>query len=460
MLTLSIPPLRVGGIRTCQYSYMDGPKLQCLDPNCNIAGCQGNRVEIHTQRVYLDTDADLYKQPLPRYLEFNEPWEASPNYSPAATPPLPLEYEEPSAHGSQQRVAHAGCRLAARLLGGAAEGGPGDERSGSGTRGSDEGDSLIGDADPSSGSGTGTGGDEDGTTGGSNEGGSLISGAEPSSGSGSDGDGDEGGSTGGSNEGGSLISDAEPSSGSGSDGDGGSDGSIECEDGSGGGVAAAAGPGERLAAGAAASTGLAGQGSDSAGTRTPLMRCILVHFKTARSKKAISFILPFVVARSLHRWITHGRALLMDELGGPGAHNALFVSPASGKPMETGMALTYYWHKLQLRRKVPWTPSFPPSAMRHIYVGSRVLKLGELLQAAAVDVSADVMFMTNSLRMWEVRACRAELAPRSLQHHPHTHSTHSALAWAVNAITRSTPCTHTVAQVALLHGPLPLPRPP
>ena len=378
MITLSIPPLRVGGVRTCQFGYMDGPKLQCLDPNCKIDGCQGNRVEIHTQRVYQDTDADLYKQPLPRSLEFNEPWDVSPSYSPsycpAAPPPLPLEYEEPSTLSREQ---HAGCRLAARLLAGA-EGSPALEASGSGTSTSDEG-----------------------------------------------------GTTAGSSEGDGLISDAELASGSGNE-DGG-EGSIECEGssvggsagGSAGGVAAAAGLGQRLDFGAAASTGLAaddsGQGA-TAETRFPLMRCILVHFKTARSKKAISFILPFVVARSLHRWITYGRPLLMNELGGPDAHSALFVSPASGRPMETEAALTYYWHRLQLRRNVPWTPSFPPSAMRHIYVGSRVLKLGELLQAAAVDVSADVMFMTNSLKMWEVRAMRNADATQPAAPRTHTHA--------------------------------------
>jgi hypothetical protein len=365
-----------------------------LDPNCKIDGCQGNRVEIHTQRVYQDTDADLYKKPLPRSLEFYEPWDVSLSYSPSYSPaaPPPLEYEEPSTLSGEQ---HAGCRLAARLLAGA-EGSPALEASGSGTSGSDE---LEG--------GTSTGG----------EGGTSTS--------------DEGGTSAGSSEGDGLISDAELASGSGNED--GSDGSIECEGssvggsvgGSAGGSAAAAGLGQRLDFGAAASTGLAaddsGQGA-TAETRFPLMRCILVHFKTARSKKAISFILPFVVARSLHRWITHGRALLMNELGGPDAHSALFVSPASGRPMETEAALTYYWHRLQLRRNVPWTPSFPPSAMRHIYVGSRVLKLGELLQAAAVDVSADVMFMTNSLKMWEVRAMRSADATKPAAPRTHTHA--------------------------------------
>lgn len=276
-ITLSMPPLRVGAIRTCQFGMM-GTRLTCMDPNCQDPECQGNRVEIHTglEYYYKVQDQHLYRQPLPQDLELFEPTNAS---------------------VLQRHTLET------------------DASSGDGSSGS-------------------------------------------------------GGSMGGGSGGGGGILDDD------ADAEGGARG--------------------------ATSSGQGGTAEAATHTRVPLMRCILVHFKTARSKKAISFVLPFVVARSLYRWIVHGRPVLMAGIGGATAHSTLFVSPSNGKPMCSETSFSQFWHKLQQRHGAPWLPTFPPSAMRHIHVGARILNLGEMMSVAAVDFGGDTTLMTNSLKMWEV----------------------------------------------------------
>lgn len=330
-MAMNTPPLRVGASRTCQLGSQGGPALQCVHPGCTLAGCQGNRVEIHAQRFYSANAADLYKQPLPSELEFFEP--------------------EP------EQATHAECLLAARLL----AGGTDEEGSEGGGGGSSRSHGSSGYATP----GLASGDDEMACAATSTDGTEHVGAEADAPGAQSD------------------------------------DGGGGCS------AAEAAMREDRVGSHAGATTSSAAEGAAGdadgaapAGRKVPLMRCILVHFKTARTKKAINFILPFIVARSVHRWITYGRPALMAELGGPGAHRALFVSPSSGRPMEIE-SFTRNWHALQQRCDAPWT-TFPPSALRHMYVGERVLNLGELLQVAAVQVGADTVFMANSTRMWEV----------------------------------------------------------
>ena len=283
----------------------DGKDCACSYQGCTQAGCRGNRLEVATDRFYVVTDPHVHRRPTPPGLEFFEPQD------------------------------HATLALVSAAI-----------------------------ASPGGGSGSGSG--------------MIVHGASTSIGH----------NTGGS-AGAGAVSGMAPGAAT-ADVHASTSATTPAGGGSGGWLSTALGwvrSGDQGVAAPDAATSPAvapaelplapddltrepdQRAASTSGRPVPMMRAVYVHWKTSRFSKPFSYVLPFNLARAMHRWIKHGRPVLTQHLvGTANQHEFLFVQPSNSLPMTTAAQLNVYWRGLQADHHAPFL-HFPPSAFRDMFIG-------------------------------------------------------------------------------------------
>jgi hypothetical protein len=135
----------------------------------------------------------------------------------------------------------------------------------------------------------------------------------------------------------------------------------------------------------------------------PIMKMVLPHHKEENEwgPYPLEVELPYDLALTTHLYLEYAYPVLNMEL----SHNALFMRPERGSPME-GEHLSTLWQHIQALYPTPWTP-FPPSAFRDIHVGDKVMHLAQAVAATGVELRGDAAVMLNTAGpVWQKSYCK------------------------------------------------------